>query len=310
MSFTRDDDDMLDHAKWRRALREGGDGVLLLWWRLRAWCARRLTDGTVPADMIEDVGCVVGKVRQRALQALADAKLIAWCEPGEDTLSLRRGIAEPSPRPRRSSDELVIVGYLQRNPSRAQVEASRAAGIERKQKHRDRAVASREAARPANDAPRDASTTQSQSQSQSQSQEREGARTPEPLEPLEPPEVPGLTVVAGPPPTNPGPLQPSKREQARDAGIGPPGLRYRFRPDWDPSPAHRERGREYGLTDEAMLQRAEDCRNKPIKHGFYDEDEHFFRELGWMKADRETRVFKTRGEREAFEMPGRDRRPA
>lgn len=126
--------------------------------------------------------------------------------------------------------------------------------------------------------------------------------------PESPPEVPGLTLVGAPPKPHPGPLQPSKREQARDAGIGPPGLRYRFRPDWDPSPAHRARGHEYGLTDEAMLQRAEDCRNKPIKHGFYDEDEHFFRELLWMKQDREKQVFKTKAERDAFEMPGKERR--
>ncbi len=121
-----------------------------------------------------------------------------------------------------------------------------------------------------------------------------------------PPAVPGLEIV------HPGPLQPSKREQAREAAaaslMAPPGLRYQFNPDWNPSPEHRERGRELGLTREEILIRAEDCRRKPIKQGFTSEDDHFFRELAWAKADKEKHVFKTKADRDAFEMPGRERR--
>lgn len=124
-----------------------------------------------------------------------------------------------------------------------------------------------------------------------------------------PPDVPGLTVVGAPPKPHPGPLRPSKRDREAAAPSGvQPVLRYQFRPDWWPSKAHQQRGREYGLTDEQIFDRADDCLKKPIKHGFTDEDDHFFRELGWMKRDRETQTFKSQRERDAFEMPGRERR--
>ena len=41
MSWLRHDDDMLDHPKWIRALRDGGADALLIWWRLCAWSSRR-----------------------------------------------------------------------------------------------------------------------------------------------------------------------------------------------------------------------------------------------------------------------------
>ena len=116
---------MLDHENWRRAIRQGGADALLIWFRLRAWCARRLTDGRVPADMVDEVGEIVGKTRAKALQALVESRLVAWCGLDEDAPSLCRGDAEPSPRQRQSTDELVVVGYLKRNPSRASVLSER-----------------------------------------------------------------------------------------------------------------------------------------------------------------------------------------
>jgi hypothetical protein len=47
---------MLDHEKWRLAMRTGGDGVLPMWWRFASWCSRRLTAGRAPA---EQAGMVV-----------------------------------------------------------------------------------------------------------------------------------------------------------------------------------------------------------------------------------------------------------
>lgn len=126
MSWLRQDDDMLDHEKWRRAIRDGSDGVLATWFRLSSWCSRRLTDGLVPADMVDQVAELAGsKTRAKCLRALIDARLLAWCAPGEDSLAIRRGDAEPTPRARREGDDLAVVAYLKRNPSREQVTKER-----------------------------------------------------------------------------------------------------------------------------------------------------------------------------------------
>lgn len=137
MGWVRLDDDMLDHPKWRRALRDGGEHTIGIWLRLTSWCSRRLTDGEVPADMVDEVaelGRTRSDVRRRALEALVNAGLLAWAEPGECTLDVRRGRVECRPRARATSDLLVICAYLQRNPSRASVEADR----ERRAQHMKR----------------------------------------------------------------------------------------------------------------------------------------------------------------------------
>lgn len=112
-------------------------------------------------------------------------------------------------------------------------------------------------------------------------------------------------------PQHPGPLQPSKRERAREqqaASLGAiPPLRHQFRKDWDPSPAHRVRGHELGLSDEEILAEAEDCRRKTYAQPFANEDDQFFRELQWLARDRKTQRFKDNHERERFENPGRER---
>jgi hypothetical protein len=115
MSWLRDDDDMLDHEKWRRAIRDGGDGALLVWARLRAWCSRRLTDGVIPADMVDEVAEIGrSKSRSRALHALVAHALCAWREDGA----------------------LTICGYLERNPSKARVLEERERRSEAQRKRR------------------------------------------------------------------------------------------------------------------------------------------------------------------------------
>ncbi len=88
-----------------------------------------------------------------------------------------------------------------------------------------------------------------------------------------------------------------------------PALRYKFREDWKPSKAHRARGQEMGLTDDEILERADDCLLKVIKQGFADEDKHFMRELGWAKRDKEVRIGKEQAyaNRKDFETPGHRR---
>lgn len=114
MTWLRMDDNMLDHPKWRRAIRLGGDEVVAIWFRLTSWCSRHLTDGVVPADMVAIVAEVRSEARSRPLRALADAGLIERSHDGE----------------------LIVSGYLERNPSREDVLKSREAATARKEKHR------------------------------------------------------------------------------------------------------------------------------------------------------------------------------
>ncbi len=114
MSWIRLDDNMLDHPKWRRAIREGGDGALTVWVRLISWCSRNLTDGVVPADMVPTLASVRSESRSRALRALADS-----------------GLTSRSP-----SGDLIINDYLERNPSRQEVLTERSRRTDSQRKRR------------------------------------------------------------------------------------------------------------------------------------------------------------------------------
>lgn len=122
---------MLDHPKWRRALRLGGDEVVATWVRLVSWCSRNLTDGRVPADVVAQVSEVRSVERSRALRALADAGLIAFSHPSD------AGLTAVS-----SGSDVIVTDYLERNPSRSQVLEERA---RRSQSQRARRVRSPEA---------------------------------------------------------------------------------------------------------------------------------------------------------------------
>jgi hypothetical protein len=86
-------------------------------------------------------------------------------------------------------------------------------------------------------------------------------------------------------------------------------LRYTFDQNWKPHEEHRARGMELGLTDREIIARAEDCRLKPIKQGFFNEDDHFYRELAWAKRDKEIERAKKEAyaNRKDYELPGHDR---
>ena len=157
MSWLRLEDNMLDHPKWRRAIREGGDGALTVWFRLVSWCSRHLTDGAIPADMLQQL-TEVGRARDRrkVLDGLVSGGLLVIDGSGSGR----------------------IVDYLERNPGRDQVLAARERKSSLQRKRRDRPP----------DAGLQSETAQlevfpqSQSQSQSQSHERAAlsARAPEP----------------------------------------------------------------------------------------------------------------------------------
>jgi hypothetical protein len=128
-----------------------------------------------------------------------------------------------------------------------------------------------------------------------------------------PPEVPGLTVV------HPGPLQPSKREQELEAKAyalnARSELRHRFSPEFiklGPTAVNQAEGKMLGLTDDEIWARWDTCKHKYFTSPFDDDQAQFSRELAFAKVDKEKTRFKNmpQAERDAFEMPGRERRPA
>lgn len=123
------------------------------------------------------------------------------------------------------------------------------------------------------------------------------------------PDVPGLTVVGAPPQPHPGPLPPSKRDQAdAHSALGAGTLMHRYPSDFGPTRANQARGLELGLTEAEIWQRWDECRDKRYATPFDNPEAQFNRELAWAKADKEKRLFKSQRERDAFEMPGKERR--
>lgn len=77
MSYIELDDGILDHPKFIRARKLGGSEAIDLWLGLRSYCAKLLTDGFVPADMLDEVrGPKDQKKRTAALQALREVRLL------------------------------------------------------------------------------------------------------------------------------------------------------------------------------------------------------------------------------------------
>ncbi len=80
------DDDILEHPKFIRAAKLGGSGAIHLWLGLRAYCGQRLSDGSVPADMLDEVRGPVGRDRARAFDALHSVGLIRVAADGSVTM--------------------------------------------------------------------------------------------------------------------------------------------------------------------------------------------------------------------------------
>jgi hypothetical protein len=292
--WLRLEDNMLDHPKWRRAIREGGDDVLATWFRIVSWCSRNLTDGRVPADVVAEVAEVRSVDRSKTLRALADADLIRFSRGADNDLTT----------PSRGAD-VVVTDYLERNPSREQVlsERSRKSESQRKRRH----------------APPEAELQQTSDVGacsvpshpippQSHPIERESARA-----------ITGETLLHDPEPEpkrEPLPHELAEARAAAEPTGARPALRFEFRPDWRPKTTHRDLAHSLGLTDEEVGERLHDCRNKTYPNGFRSEDKQFNRELAWAARDKETRTFKAQqlAARKANphgfdENPGARRRP-
>lgn len=121
------------------------------------------------------------------------------------------------------------------------------------------------------------------------------------------PDVAGLRIV------HPGPLPPSKREQELEskafALTTADVPRNEFTPGWTPGKSNQARGHELGLTDDEIWARWELCKDKYFPTPFRSDVKQFNRELAFAAQDKATQRFKlSKAERDAFEMPGRERR--
>lgn len=114
MSWLELDDRILEHPKFIRAVKLGGSEVVHLWLGVRAYCGQLLTDGHVPADMIDEVrGPREPRKRAAALDALVEAGLI-----------------------RRTPAGLEMHDYLQWSSSRDEVLDRRLSARDRKRRNR------------------------------------------------------------------------------------------------------------------------------------------------------------------------------
>lgn len=120
MTWIELDDGILDHPKFIRAVRLGGSQAVHLWLGLRAYCSKNLTDGEIPADMLDEVRGPKDKERTAALKVLIEVGLIRRPEPAG---------------PIRMHD------YLQWSSSREMV-------LERREKARERKARSRAPSQP------------------------------------------------------------------------------------------------------------------------------------------------------------------
>lgn len=114
MSYIELDDGILDHPKLIRAAKLGGSEAVHLWLGLRAYCAKLLTDGFVPDDMLDEVrGPKDPRKRAIALQALREVQLL-----------------DPAP------SGVQLHNYLKHSKSRAVILAQREAARARQTKFR------------------------------------------------------------------------------------------------------------------------------------------------------------------------------
>lgn len=120
MSWLQLDDRILEHPKFVRAVRRGGSAAVHLWLGMMSFCKQRLTDGLVPADMVDVVAGPATRWRKPALVALVEAGLLESDPSGyrvHDYLRHNdaRETVERRVSERRARDEARRLAYLARN---------------------------------------------------------------------------------------------------------------------------------------------------------------------------------------------------
>lgn len=116
MAWLELDDRILEHPKFIRAVKLAGSDAIHLWLGIKAYCGQQLTDGFVPADMLDEVrGPTDRRKRAVALKALIEVGLLE----------------------RRDDGSISMHDYLDWSSSRENVLDRREKARERKAKSRD-----------------------------------------------------------------------------------------------------------------------------------------------------------------------------
>lgn len=108
-----------DTLAWHQKVVIAGNGAMGLWVRSGSWASQQLTDGFVPADIAKALG-----------------------SPAEIKKLVAAGLWHPTEHD--GTPGYQFHQFLERNPSRADVEAERAANRKRQQRGREAARARRE----------------------------------------------------------------------------------------------------------------------------------------------------------------------
>jgi hypothetical protein len=118
MSWLELDDRILEHPKFIRAVKLGGSEAVHLWLGIRSYCGQNLTNGKVPADMIDELrGPIEPQGRAKALEVLISVGLLI-----------------------RDGEEILMHNYLKWSSSRNDV-------LKRRKQARERQAKSRVASR-------------------------------------------------------------------------------------------------------------------------------------------------------------------
>lgn len=118
MSWLELDDQILEHPKFIRAVKIGGSDAVFTWLGLRAYCAQKLSDGEIPADMIDEIrGPRESRKRAAAIAALVEVGLVETTDNG-----------------------LRLHDYLHWSRSKEEIETRRQANAGRQRRHREQPI--------------------------------------------------------------------------------------------------------------------------------------------------------------------------
>lgn len=131
MSRLELDDQILNHTKFVRAVRLGGAETVFAWLGIRAYVGQNLSDGFVPADMVDELRGPQGKKREAAIKTLCEVGLLHAVTDGIVGREVCSNCAERTAVAPLNGSGLLMHDYLQWSRSKSRVLADRAKARDR-----------------------------------------------------------------------------------------------------------------------------------------------------------------------------------